>query len=149
MFLGEYRHSLDAKGRLIIPAKDRHKIAEGCVITRGYEACLNVYTRADFQRIYHKALEQSPTDPETRDLFRSTFSRAVEAELDSAGRINIPMQLREYAGLEGEVVLLGSGLYLELWSRERWEEKASQMDELNSNPARFIDKDLAVGKLTE
>ena len=148
MFLGTNRHSIDAKGRLIIPARDRYLLGDGGVLTRGLDTCLTLYTRGAFQKIYHNLLEESLTDPETRDLNRAMFSRAVHVELDSAGRINIPAPLRAYAGLNNDVVLVGNGIYLEVWDAEAWVEKEAKMDELNANPARFANKAIAFGKAT-
>ncbi|MBM4424081.1 MAG: division/cell wall cluster transcriptional repressor MraZ [Chloroflexi bacterium] len=137
MFLGEYQHSFDDKSRLTIPAKFRDELAKGCVVTRGFEKNLNVYTSGDFANLIKQAQTMSPTDPEARALQRLIFSGASEAVPDRNGRILIPPFLRAYADLENEAYVIGVGQYIEIWSRAGWEEQLKGMSDPESNSRRF------------
>ena len=143
MFLGEYQHSIDEKSRLTIPAKFRDELAKGCVVTRGFEKNLNTYTSEDFINLIKKAQTMSPTDPEARALQRLIFSGASEAQPDRNGRILIPPFLRTYAELESEVYVVGVGQYMEIWSRQGWEEQLLKMNDPEANSRRFAALNLA------
>jgi MraZ protein len=147
MFLGEYTHAIDEKGRLTIPSKVRDELEEGAVITRGYDRNLLVYTAGDFLRLARRTATLSPTDPENRALLRVAFSGASEAAPDKQGRINIPPFLREYAGieLESECVIVGLGLCLEIWSKAGWDEQLKIVNDPALNAKRFSSLDLAPG----
>lgn len=120
MFMGEYHHSIDDKGRLIIPAKFREGLGEKFIITRGLENCLFVYAEQDFQKIVNK-LETLPfTKKDARNFMRFFLSGASEAEFDKQGRIHITSPLISYAGLEKECIIIGSGDRLEIWSSKAW-----------------------------
>ena len=120
MFMGEYHHFLDDKGRIIIPSKFREDLGEKFIITRGLENCLFVYSEDDFQRIVHK-LESLPfTKKDARQFMRFFLSGASEAEFDKQGRIHITSPLISYAGLEKECIIIGSGDRLEIWSKNNW-----------------------------
>lgn len=145
MFLGQYRHTLDSKNRLTIPARYRDMLAEGAYITRGFDGNLMVYTAATFHIISHQASETSVTDQSARQLKRLLFSNADFIETDRAGRVLIPEFLRQAADLENEVVLAGMGDHLELWSPERWAQQMERLDDLDANAERFASLKISTG----
>ena len=121
MFMGEYHHSVDEKGRLIIPAKFRENLGEKFIITRGIENCILVYSEEDFKKIVNK-LESLPfTKKDARQFTRFFLSGASESEFDKQGRIHINAPLINYANLKKECVVIGSGDRLEIWSLENWD----------------------------
>lgn len=122
MFIGEYHHSLDEKGRIIIPAKFRQELGDAFIITRGIENCLFAYPTQSWEKIVEK-LETLPfTKKDARQFMRFFLSGASEAEFDSQGRINIPSSLISYASLEKECVIIGTGERLEIWSKKSWDD---------------------------
>ena len=145
MFLGEYQHSIDDKSRLTIPAKFRDELAKGCVVTRGFEKNIIIYTAKEFGELIKRAQTVSPTDPEMRDLRRLLFSGASESAPDKSGRILIPPFLRTYADLENEVYVVGVGQHIEVWSKKGWEEQLTKMNDPEANSRRFAALNLAVG----
>jgi MraZ protein len=145
MFMGEFTHSIDDKGRLTIPAKFREDLAYGAVLTRGYDKDLLLYTAEAFKRITARAETLSPTDPENRALLRLTFSGASEVVPDRQGRILVPPYLREYAGLENECVIVGVGNSIEIWSRDGWAQQLQTLNDPDKNTARFAALNLATG----
>ena len=121
MFLGEYTHSLDDKGRLTLPAKFRDQLAQGVTVTRGLDGCLFVFTYEDWKQFTEILRERLPfTQKSARDFSRFFFSGAVDIIPDRQGRILIPPFLRQYANLEAEVMIIGANSRLELWDTERW-----------------------------
>jgi MraZ protein len=145
MFLGEFNHAIDDKGRLTIPARYRTELEAGAVVTRGYDQCLFIYTVEAFNKFTDRAQALSPTDPENRALLRFAFSGASEAALDKQGRILIPEFLREYARLDGECVIVGVGQYMEVWSKAGWAEQLRIVNDPTANAARFAALNLATG----
>lgn len=121
MFMGEYQHSLDDKGRLIVPAKFRDALGESFILTRGLDNCLYGYPHSEWKMIEEKIKQLPTNNPETRAFMRLFFSGAVEAELDKQGRIMIPQQLREHALIEKDVYVIGVSTKIEVWSKENWE----------------------------
>ncbi len=120
MFIGEYHHSVDDKGRLIIPAKFRDDLGTKFIITRGIENCLFVYSLESWEKIVNK-LETLPfTKKDARAFIRFFLSGASEAEFDKQGRINITSPLITYANITKECVVIGTGDRLEIWSEESW-----------------------------
>lgn len=121
MFMGEYHHTLDDKGRLIVPAKFREGLGERCVVTRGLDRCLFVYPLSEW-RVMEEKLKQLPlTQRDARAFARFFFSGASDLEIDKQGRIMLPASLREYAGFAKDVVVIGVSTRVELWSKEVWE----------------------------
>ncbi|HBE77615.1 MAG TPA: cell division/cell wall cluster transcriptional repressor MraZ [Firmicutes bacterium] len=120
MLLGEYQHSLDEKGRLIIPAKFREDLGENFVITRGLDNCLFAYPLSQWKTIEEKVKELPTSQAETRAFVRMFFSGAVEAELDKQGRIVIPQQLREHARIDRDAFVIGVSTKVEIWAKEVW-----------------------------
>jgi MraZ protein len=145
MFLGQYRHSLDEKGRLTIPARFRAALASGAYVTQGYERNLLVYTTSSFEHLAAQANTLSTTNPEAREVRRVIFGRASAVSLDSAGRILIPTFLREYAGLNAEADIVGAGVYFEIWSPEGWTAVLASVTDAERNAQRFSDFDLSLG----
>lgn len=122
MFIGEYHHSIDDKGRLIIPAKFREELSDKFIITRGIENCLFAYPEESWNKIVEK-LESLPfTKKDARSFTRFFLSGATVAEFDKQGRINITSPLIEYAGIKKECVIIGTGDRLEIWAKDAWEE---------------------------
>lgn len=120
MFMGEYHHTLDAKGRLIIPARFRSELGDTFVLTRGLDHCLFVYPMEEWRNVEAKLRTLPLTKADARAFVRFFFSGAVECEVDKQGRIMIPANLREYAHIDKDVVVVGVSTRVELWSAERW-----------------------------
>jgi MraZ protein len=120
MFIGEYQHSFDAKGRLIMPVKFRAQLGERCIATRGMDRSLFVYPFEEWNALEQKLRQLPLTKTEARAFARFFFSGAAECELDPQGRILIPPGLREYAGITREVAVIGVSSRIEIWDRERW-----------------------------
>jgi MraZ protein len=122
MFMGEYDHSIDPKGRLIIPLKFRELLGDEIVITRGFEDCLFVYSKEEWANVEETFRKAPQYSAETRYFLRHFIAGACEVEIDKQGRALIPQKLREFAGLDKDVVLAGMLTRVEIWSRERWTE---------------------------
>lgn len=129
MFMGEYQHSVDAKGRLIIPSKFREALGNTFVITRGLDNCLFGYPMDEWRKLEEKLKDLPMTKKDARAFARFFFSGATEVELDKQGRINIPSNLATYAKLEKECVILGVSTKIEIWSKELWEEYFNKAEE--------------------
>jgi MraZ protein len=143
MFLGQYLHSIDAKGRITIPVGFRAALSSGAFVTQGYDRNLVVYTTDSFQRMAQRAASLTTTHPEARAIRRVIFGRATEISLDSAGRILVPPFQREYAQLEGEITLVGAGEYFEIWNSELWSSELASVSDPEVNAKRFVDFDLS------
>lgn len=128
MFLGRYAHNLDAKGRLAIPARFREALAEGVVLTRGIDRCLALYPMAAWRPLAEKVAALPLTDADARNFRRLVFAEAADLGLDAQGRILIPPDLRRYAGLEREALVVGVDTSIEIWSPERWQAVADSLD---------------------
>jgi MraZ protein len=145
MFLGQYDHSIDAKGRLTIPVRFRPELATGAYVTQGFDRNLVVYTTESFQRLAARANLLTTTDPEARAVRRVLFGGATEVSLDSVGRILLPEFLRQYAGIENETVLVGAGEYFEIWNAAVWAGEQRSVSDSESNAKRFKAFDLSSG----
>jgi MraZ protein len=128
MFLGRYTHALDAKGRLAIPARFREAVAEGLVLTRGIDRCLSLYPLAAWRPLAEKVSALPITDPDARNFRRMVFAEAADLTLDAQGRILLPPELRRYAGLEREALIVGVDTAIEIWSPDRWQAVEALMD---------------------
>lgn len=126
--MGEYNHTLDAKGRLIVPAKFRDKLGEEFVITKGMDGCLFVFGEDEWEQFELKLSELPMMNKEARQFTRYFLAGASSVEVDKTGRILIPQVLREFAAITKEAVLVGVGKRVEIWSKERWEGTASYED---------------------
>ena len=122
MFMGEYNHTIDAKGRLIIPSKFREILGDAFVVTKGLDGCLFVYDNEEWKRFEEKLRSLPITNKEARQFVRFFLAGATEAEVDKQGRILIPNVLREFAEITKDVVLVGVGSRIEIWSREHMAE---------------------------
>lgn len=121
MFMGEYSHTIDVKGRLIIPARFREGLGDKFVVTKGLDNCLFVYPQDEWSALEEKLKSLPFTRADARAFVRFFFSGASECEVDKQGRILIPVNLREYAQLSKEVVVLGVSSRVEIWSKDRWD----------------------------
>ena len=120
MFIGEYEHSVDAKGRLIMPAKLREGLDEVFMITKGLDGCLFAYSKTEWQ-VFEDKLKGLPlTDKNARDFTRFFLAGAAECEFDKQGRFLIAGNLREFAGMTKEVVIIGVNTRIEIWSKDKW-----------------------------
>jgi MraZ protein len=138
-FMGTFRPKLDEKGRLFLPAKFRDQLAEGVVVTQGQENCLVVWPPEVFDREADRAAEKPLTSKAARGYARMFFSGGEEATPDKSGRIGIPAPLRDYAGLEKEVVVIGVRDRLEIWNPKAWDDY--QADEVRRFAALDDDED--------
>lgn len=120
MFLGEYQHTLDAKGRLSLPAKFRAAMSGSIVVAKGLDQCLYVYSPEEHERFLGRLTERGDFDPRFRGVRRFFAAGASPTEFDSAGRIGIPSVLREYAHLERDVAVIGNGDRVEIWDAKAW-----------------------------
>ena len=117
MFIGEYEHNLDTKGRVTMPAKLREDIGDTFIVTKGLDGCLFAYSTVEWNNFEEKL--------KTRDFVRFFLSGAIECEIDKQGRFLIPNNLRTYAKLEKEVVIIGVGTRIEIWNKDEWTKYSS------------------------
>lgn len=128
MFMGEYNHTIDAKGRVIIPSRLRESLGEEFVVTKGLDGCLFAYPKEEWSLFEEKLGTLPLTNSNARKFSRFFLAGAAMAEVDKQGRILIPPVLREFAALEKEVVLVGVSKRVEIWSKERWETESTFED---------------------
>ena len=137
MFMGEYNHTIDAKGRLIVPAKFREILGDNFIVTKGLDGCLFVYPNDEWTRFEEKLKSLPLTNKNASQFTRFFLAGAAACEVDKQGRILLPQVLREFASLEKDVVLVGVASRIEIWSRERWDESMNtydgDMDEVAEN----------------
>ena len=126
MLIGEYEHSLDAKGRLIMPAKLREDIGDKFIITKGLDGCLFGFSQKEWDNFEEKLKTLPLTNKNARDFVRFFLSGAIECEIDKQGRFLIASNLREYAELDKEVMITGVGTRIEIWDREKWKKYNSE-----------------------
>ena len=148
MFLGQFQHTLDEKGRLTVPARFRELLDGGAYITQGLDQCLVVMTSPSFNHTLANLSAMNMADPNARLLRRVILSNAFSLEVDKAGRVLVPQLLREYAKLEGEAVVAGQGDYFEIWSPSAWNEQMKQIQDAQANYERFAALNLG-GKKAE
>ena len=122
MFTGTYENSIDSKNRLIIPAKYRNQLGGECVLSRGYDRCIYIYTMEDWGLLVEKLKELRQSDPAIREFIRKLFSQASECKLDSQGRVIVPANLKSYARIAKDLVTLGAMDKIEVWSKEIFNE---------------------------
>lgn len=143
MFLGQFYHNLDEKGRLTVPVRYRDDLAPGgAYVMQGFDRNLIVLPAEKFEELSHRVSQMSVTDSTSRLLRRLVFSTADQVVLDKAGRILIPQFLRQFAGLESNLVVVGMGDFFEIWSPEIWGEQNITLQDAQSNPDRFATFDL-------
>ena len=130
MFKGEYAHSIDKKGRIIMPARFREELGDVVTVTKGFDNCLNVYTKEQFDIIYQQIVKLPETNKDVRRYQRNFLSSAFDCEFDAQGRITIPAKLVLKAGLVKDCMVLGVGNRLEIWDKERWLKEEEESDEV-------------------
>ena len=135
VFLGEFRHTMDSKGRVVIPSKFRKELQQGCVVTKGLDNCLQVLTTKNWLDESEKMASLPSTEKTSRQLRRALFSGAIDSKLDSAGRIQIPENLRKYSeiGINDDVTVTGSGPVIEIWSTKVWKKIQNDADKAFAN----------------
>ena len=138
MFLGEYTHTIDDKGRVTIPAKFRGELAAGLVVTRGFDQNLMVFTANEWEALAENIAARPLSDESVRAFRRRVFSGAVDLTPDRQGRIVLPGYLREFADIDDEVVIAGMFNYVELWSTEAWQEVRESIED-NNDATRWED----------
>lgn len=132
MFMGEYHHTIDEKGRLTIPSKIRTDLGEEFIVTRGLDGCLAVYPKTEWEEIITK-YKNLPNTKDARNFMRFLLSGATTCEFDKQGRINIPTPLVQYANLEKDCIIIGVSERLEIWNHTRWQTF------MNENESQFSD----------
>ncbi len=137
MFIGEYEHSVDTKGRLIMPAKLRDEIGDKFVVTKGLDGCLFAYSQTEWTAFEEKLKSLPLSSKNARDFTRFFLSGAIECEIDKQGRFLITSNLRDFANLEKDVVIIGVNTRIEIWSKEKWSKYSSDeninVDEIAEN----------------
>lgn len=138
MFMGEYQHNIDEKGRMIVPAKFREELGPSFVLTRGLDQCVFGYAPDEWKLLEEKLKALPFTKKDARAFTRFFFSGAVECELDKQGRVNVSSPLRRYAKLEKECVIIGVSNRIEIWSQPIWNQYYSESEESFSEIAESI-----------
>lgn len=138
MFKGEYNHTIDEKGRLIIPAKFREELGNEFVVTRGLDGCLFGYNNSEWQVFENKLRALPLTNKDARQFQRFMLAGAASVEIDKQGRILLPQVLRTFAGLDKDVVLIGVAGRIEIWSKDKYEE-ASAVDDMEAIAEKMSD----------
>lgn len=133
MFLGEHKHIVDAKGRVVMPSRFRPELEGGLVVTKGQDRCLVVFPTEQFHQEVAQLNRLPRTDRRTRNFARILYGGADDQPLDAQGRLTLPAPLRAYAGLERDVVVLGVGDRVEIWDAQVWQEVQSENDEIYAN----------------
>ena len=144
MFMGEYNHTIDAKGRMIVPSKFREQLGNEFVVTKGLDGCLFVYPNEEWHNIEEKFRNVPLTTKDARKFSRFFFAGAATCELDKQGRILVPGNLRDFAGLEKDVVLVGVASRIEIWSKAKWDGITEDEDEAMEDIAERM-ADLGLG----
>ena len=139
MFMGEYNHTVDTKGRLIVPSKFREQLGDEFVVTKGLDGCLFVYPESEWKTIEEKFRSVPLTTKDARKFARFFFAGAASCEVDRQGRILLPAVLREYAGIDKEVVSVGVFNRVEIWDKDKWQASNSydDMDEVAEHMAEL------------
>jgi MraZ protein len=145
MFLGQFQHSLDDKGRLMVPARYRELLAAGAFITQGFDKCLMVLTDVHFNEVYERINAMNMADPNARLLRRLILSNAYSVDIDRVGRILVPQNLRQAINLGNEAIVAGQGEYFEVWSPADWKQQMEQVQDVEMNSQRFATLDLSRG----
>jgi MraZ protein len=131
MFLGEYKHTVDEKGRMKMPSKFREELGGRFVVTRGHEKCIYIYTLEEWEKENAKIMKLPKSSPAVRQYSRHFFRGADTAEMDVQGRFLIPQQLREYSGISKDVVVVGISDRIEVWDKVKWDEYCEGADDLD------------------
>tara|TARA_B100000315_G_C14167368_1_gene402923 strand:+ start:114 stop:539 length:426 start_codon:yes stop_codon:yes gene_type:complete len=121
MFLGEFEYKIDEKGRVPIPPKFRRELKDGVVLAAGPEKCIIAYSLVEWKKVAATLTSSTMAASKIRRLNRAFFASAFNLSVDGQGRIALPIPLREYAGIEDELIIAGANTYLELWNKEQWD----------------------------
>lgn len=138
MFIGEYQHSVDGKGRMAVPAKFRAKLSKGAVVTRGLDACLFLYPKKDWEELAKKLSNLPISQKDARAFARLMLAGAMEVKIDKQGRINLPKYLRDYAQLKKDAIVAGLYNRLEIWNEKKWNEYKSSAEKDSSDIAEKL-----------
>jgi mraZ protein len=138
MLLGTHTPKLDDKGRIILPSRFRDELSEGIVVTRGQERCLYVFSAKEFQSVHQKISQAPVTSEEARRYLRVFLSGASDETPDKQGRVLLPQLLRDYAGLNKELVIIGVGSRAEIWDAKSWSEYLASNEESFANQAQEV-----------
>lgn len=138
--MGSYENSIDAKSRMIIPAKFRDAFRGKCIFTRGFDKCLNMYTTEEWENFYQELKKLPRSNKDARNFIRHMFKNAVECEIDKQGRVTLPAKLREYAEIKKELVTVGTGDYVEVWARDIWNDSVEADEPDGSQLAEGMEK---------
>lgn len=138
MFIGEYTHSIDEKGRMAIPSKMRRDVSSGAVVTRGIDDCLWLFPKKEWQALAEKLASLPLSDANSRAFSRLMLAGAMEVEFDSQGRILLPGYLRAFAGLKKNAIVAGLYNRLEIWDAEKWEQYKEKSEKANDQIAKHM-----------
>lgn len=138
LFIGEYKHQLDDKGRLAVPSKFRSKLKKGAVVTKGLDGCLFLYTADEWNKLVAKITQMPISQSNARAFSRLMLAGAMTVEIDSQGRINLPNYLIEFAGLKGSSVVAGLMTHLEIWSEKAWEDYKKKTEKESEKMAEAL-----------
>jgi MraZ protein len=138
VFLGTYAPKLDEKGRVILPAKFRDELADGIVMTRGQEHCVYVFSEREFESLHEKIRQAPVTSKQARDYLRVFLSGANSEMPDKQNRVTVPSQLRAYAGLERDLIVIGAGSRAEIWDAAAWESYLSEQEAAFASTAEEV-----------
>lgn len=138
MFIGEYIHNIDEKGRLAIPAKFRSRLGEGAVVTKGLDNCLSLYTAEAWEKQAEKLLNLPQTQSKSRAYARFVLASAFGVEADKQGRVVLPANLREYAGIKTVAIVTGLGDHIEIWDQKAWDEYRENIEKDSVNIAEEL-----------
>jgi len=135
VFLGEYKHTMDSKGRIVIPSKFRDELKQGCVITKGQDNCLQILTKINWEEEAGTIAALPKTNKTSRQIRRALFSGAIDASIDSSGKILIPENLRAYSfmSLGQPITITGSGSVIEIWATKQWKKVQVDADKAYAN----------------
>jgi len=135
MFIGEYKHNIDEKGRLALPAKFRQELKDGAVVTRGLDNCLFLYTKKEWEKLAEKLANLPISQANSRAFARLMLAGAMDVEFDKQGRVVLPEYLRQFAGLKKSVVIAGLYTRLEIWDESAWKQYKAQTEAESGNIA--------------
>lgn len=138
MFIGEYRHNIDSKGRLAIPAKLRKELSKGAVVTRGLDNCLFLYPQAEWKKIAEKLSNLPISQSKARAFSRLMLAGAMDVDLDNQGRVTLPEYLRDFAALKKKTIVAGMFDRLEIWDETKWQTYKTSSERDSSNIAEAL-----------
>ncbi|TSC95851.1 MAG: MraZ protein [Parcubacteria group bacterium Athens1014_10] len=138
MFIGEYHHNIDEKGRLAVPIKFRNQLEKGAVVTKGLDNCLFLYTQSEWEKLADKLAKLPINKSNSRGFARFMLAGAMDIEIDKQGRVILPDYLRKFAGIKKKAVIAGLYNRLEIWDEEKWEKYKQGAEEESENIAETL-----------